>query len=226
MELKEKFKIHREVVDSITTLDDTEKELLYSALNIHGHFCGGMPMGYLAGLAGLKALGTTRELSMDKEVIVYVGDHHAGGCFADGVQFSTGCTFGKGIMSKDPRGKWAYMLIDKKNKKAVKVTVRPEIIQAAFNAPFITKFRIKGIPPAEVDQDVAKAAFLGLFNKKLEEIVKVEGPFDYDPGKGGSCFNLAFCDKCGDAVAENYLRVEDEKKVCLDCFTFTHLIER
>ena len=222
----ERFKIHREVVDSIKTLDDTEKELLYSALNVHGHFCGGMPMGYLAGLAGLKALGTTRELSMDKEVIVYVGDHHAGGCFADGVQFATGCTFGKGVMSKDPRGKWAYMLIDKKNKKAVKVTVRPEIMKAAYEAPFITKYRINGVPPAEVDQKVAKEAFLGLFNKKFEEIVRIEGPFDYDPGKGDSCFNLAFCEKCGDAVAENYLRVEDGKKVCLDCFKYTNLIER
>ena len=216
----EMFKLHREIVDGIKTLDENEKEFLYSALNIHGHFCGGMPMGYLAGLAGLKALNTTRELSMDKEVVVFVGEHHAGGCFADGVQFATGCTFGKGIMSKDPRGKWAYMLIDRKNQKAIKVTVRPEIMKAAFEAPFITKYRIKGVPPAEVDKDVSIPAFLGLFNKPLDEIVKIEGPFDYEVDKTPSCFNLAFCEKCKDAVAENYLRVENSKKVCIDCFTY------
>ncbi len=220
----EMFKIHREVVNSIQTLDENEKELLYSALNIHGHFCGGMPMGYLAGLAGLKALGTTRELSMDKEVIVFVGDHHAGGCFADGVQFATGCTFGKGVMRKEPKGKWSYLLIDKNQKKAVKVTVKPQIMKAAYEAPFIKEYRIKGIPPAKVDQGVAKAAFLGLFSKPLNEIVRVEGPFDYEPESGKSSFNLAFCEVCGDAVAENYLRVEDGKKVCLDCFSYAGLV--
>ncbi len=222
--MKEYFSNHKAIVESITSLDESEKELLYSALNIHGHFCGGMPMGYLAGLAGLKALGVTRELSMDKEVIVYVGDHHAGGCFADGVQFATGCTFGKGIMKKEPMGKWAYLLIDKKAKRAVKVTVKPEIMQAAFDAPFIKEYRIKGIPPAQVDQEVAKKAFLGLFGKPLEEIVRVEGPFDYQPENAKSSFNLAFCEKCSDAVAENYLRVEDGKKVCLECFSFARLI--
>ncbi len=216
----DRFAKHREIVNSITTLDDTEKELLYSALNIHGHFCGGMPMGYLAGLAGLKALGAPRELNMDKEVIIFVGDHHAGGCFADGVQFATGCTFGKGIMRKEPKGKWCYLLIDKKNEKAVKVTVKPEIMKAAFNSPFIKNYRTKGIPPTEVDQEVAIKAFLGLFSKPFEEIVNIEGPFDYKVDKTPSSHNLAFCEKCGDAVAENYLRVEDGKKVCLDCFTY------
>ncbi len=217
------FKRHREIVDKIESLDENEKEFLYSALNIHGHFCGGMPMGYLAGLAAMKALGVTRELSMDKMVIVGIGDHHAGGCFADGVQFATGCTFGKGIMEKDPKGKWSAVLIDKKREKAVKVTVRPEILKAAYDAPFIKNYRIKGIPPAEVDSKVSIPAFLGLFSKPLDEIVKIEGPFDYKTDKTPSSFNLGFCEICGDAVAENYLRVENNKKVCLDCFTYKTL---
>ncbi|MGB9732006.1 MULTISPECIES: TraR/DksA C4-type zinc finger protein [Calditerrivibrio] len=28
------------------------------------------------------------------------------------------------------------------------------------------------------------------------------------------------CESCGDAVAENYLRVTDVKKICLDCFQY------
>ncbi len=217
------FKDHREIVDRIEGLDENEKEFLYSALNIHGHFCGGMPMGYLAGLAAMKALGVTRELSMDKMVIVDIGDNHAGGCFADGVQFSTGCTFGKGIMKKNPKGKWAATLVDKKTAKAVKVTVKPEIMQAAYNAPFIKDYRIKGIPPADVDSKVSVPAFLGLFAKPFDEIFRIDGPFDYEIDKTPSSFNLGFCEICGDAVAENYLRVENGNKVCPDCFTYKNI---
>ncbi len=217
------FKKHREIVDSIKNLDENEKEYLYSALNIHGHFCGGMPMGYLAGLAAMEALGVTRELSMDKIAFVHVGDHHAGGCFADGFQFATGCTFGKGVMEKDQKGKWSATLVDKKTSKAVTVTVKPEIMQAAFNAPFITKYRINGVPPAEVDPEVSVPAFLGLFSNKPEDIVNIKGPFDYELDKTPSCFNLSFCEVCGDAVAENYLKVENGKKVCIDCAVHKNL---
>ncbi len=217
------FRKHREVVEGIASLSEEEKELLYSALNIHGHFCGGMPMGYLAGLAGLRALGVERERDMDKVVIIYVGTQHAGGCFADGVQFSTGCTFGKGIMVKKPLGKWSFTLCDAKTRRAVRVTVRPEILKHAFNAPFIREYRFKGIPPTQVDQEVSLKAFLGLFSKPLNEIVAVKGPFEYLLEREKSSFNLSFCEVCGDAVAENYLRIEDGKHVCLDCFSYKGL---
>ncbi|MGC8769290.1 FmdE family protein [Calditerrivibrio sp.] len=56
---------------------------------MHGHVCGGMLMGYVAGLSALKALNVERERNMDKMVIIKVGDKHAVGFFADGVQFMT-----------------------------------------------------------------------------------------------------------------------------------------
>ena len=118
------FNERREFIKSIPNLTDEEKELLYSALNMHGHICGGMPLGFMAGKTALKALGSERESNMDKMVIVFSGERHAAGCFADGVQFATGCTFGKGLMKKEPKGKFSFMLIDKVNEKAVQVTIK------------------------------------------------------------------------------------------------------
>ncbi|BAI80173.1 conserved hypothetical protein [Deferribacter desulfuricans SSM1] len=214
------FDKHREIVNSIENLTDEEREFLYSALNMHGHICGGMPMGYVAGLAALKALGTSRERNMDKFVIINVGDKHAAGCFADGVQFATGCTFGKGIMKKEAKGKWTFTLVDKVNEKAVKVKIKPELLQKAFQAPFITEYRIKGVRPTDVPAEVATPAFKRPFSLKLEDIVEIEGPFDFKVPKGKSCFNLVICESCGDAVAENYTRLVDGKKVCPDCFPY------
>ncbi len=61
----------------------------------HGHKCPAMPMGLIAGLAAMKALGIER--SKDKELFVEAetGSGHAAGCFLDGVMTATGCTYGK-----------------------------------------------------------------------------------------------------------------------------------
>ena len=213
------FNERREFIKSIPNLTDEEKELLYSALNMHGHICGGMPLGFMAGKTALKALGSERESNMDKMVIVFSGERHAAGCFADGVQFATGCTFGKGLMKKEPKGKFSFMLIDKVNEKAVQVTIKAEVMLKAFESPFV-QMRKKGIKPTEIPQDIAKQMFQRPFNANPDDLFIVKGPFDFKVPKGKACFNLVVCEKCGDVVAENYIKLEDGKKVCIDCWSF------
>ncbi len=215
------FKENREMVNSIDNLEDSEREILYSAINIHGHACGGMPMGFVAGMAALKALGIERERNMDTIAIVEAGNGHAAGCFVDGVQFATGCTFGKGIMKKEPKGKWSFRLINKKTSKGVKVTLRPEIMAKAFAAPFITDYRAKGINPTDIPAEIGRPGFTRLFGLLHEQVVKVDGPFDVDLPKVTPCFATVLCSVCGDTVAENYARVENSLAVCADCCNYT-----
>ncbi len=214
------FDKHRAIVNSIEGLNESEREFLYSALNIHGHVCGGMPMGYVAGLAALKALGAERERNMDKMVIINTGNGHAAGCFADGVQFATGCTFGKGIMKKEPKGKWTFLLIDKKEGKAVKVILKNEVLRKAFSAPFITEYRSKGVNPTDIPSEIAEPGFKRPFSLKLEDVVEIEGPFDFKLEKKKPCFNLVECSVCGHVMAENYAKMEDGKPVCVDCINY------
>ena len=213
------FAQRKEMIGKVKGLTEEEKELLYSALNMHGHVCGGMPMGFVAGKAALKALGVEREPNMDKMVIVYSGERHAAGCFADGVQFATGCTFGKGIMKKEAKGKFSFMLVDKVNEKAVQVTIKPEVMLKAFQSPFV-KMRKEGVKPTDIDQELANTMFNNPFNADPENLFIIKGPFDFKVPKGKACFNLVVCEKCGDAVAENYMKLEDGKKVCIDCWNF------
>ena len=213
------FEKRKNFIKTIPGISEEEKELLYSALNMHGHICGGMPLGFKAGLAALKALNAKREPNMDKMVIVFSGERHAAGCFADGVQFATGCTFGKGLMKKEPKGKFSFLLIDKVNEKAVQVTIKPEVMLNAFKSPFV-EMRKKGIKPTEIPEDLAQNMFKRPFSLKDEDLSIIKGPFDFSIPKGKSCFNLVTCEKCGDAVAENYIKLEDGKKVCIDCWSF------
>lgn len=211
------FEETREIVNSLENLDEAEREILYSAVNIHGHACGGMPMGFVAGVAALKALGIERERNMDAIAIVEVGNGHAAGCFVDGVQFATGCTFGKGVLKKEPKGKWSFRLIDRRAARAVKVTVRPEVLAKAFAAPFITEYRSKGVNPTDIPAELGRAGFTRPFGLPAEDVVTIEGPFDVELPRRTPCFTTVLCARCGDTVAENYARLEGGQVVCPDC---------
>ena len=57
-----------------------------------------------------------------------------------------------------------------------------------------------------------------LHSLKDEEIFDVK-PVTFALPKEARIFNSYVCEKCGELVAESFLRVEDGKKVCLDCFS-------
>lgn len=191
--------------------------LFESAFFIHGHICGGMPLGYRAGLAALKALSAERELNMAKMVVVETGTGHAAGCFADGVQMSTGCTFGKGLIRRTDYGKWALNLVHKATRKAVRVSARAELIEASFASPFV-KMRHQGVAPTEVPLQISEGLVENLLAKSDEDLFVVSGVFEYSlPETPPSSFNLVRCSVCGEAVAENKARLKDGKPVCLPC---------
>jgi formylmethanofuran dehydrogenase subunit E len=190
---------------------------LTSAFFIHGHVCGGMPLGFRAGWAALKALGAERELNMAKVVVVETGTGHAAGCFADGAQMSTGCTFGKGLIERAEYGKWALNLIERSSRKAVRVSVRPDVMQASFNSPFV-KMRHEGVPPTEVPLEISTALVDGLLAKPEEDLFVVSDVFEYPlPQSPAATFNLVTCTACGEVVAENKVRLKDGKPLCLPC---------
>ena len=67
--------------------------LLDTAAQLHGHYCPGLAFGVKAGHAGLKRLGFDN--TGMEELIAVV---ECKNCFVDGVQMSTGCSFGNNAM--------------------------------------------------------------------------------------------------------------------------------
>jgi formylmethanofuran dehydrogenase subunit E len=192
-------------------------ETLEASFLIHGHICGGMPLGFRAGVVALKAMGIEREANMAHLVFVETGTGHAAGCFADGAQTATGCTFGKGLIERTEYGKWALNLVDTATRKAVRVSVKPEVMKAALASPFV-KMRHQGVPPTEVPLDVSRPLVEKLMGKSDEELFTVSDVFEYAlPTKTASCFDTVNCSRCGELVAENKVRVKEGKPVCLPC---------
>lgn len=81
--------------------------------------------------------------------IVEIAEDHGGMCFGDGVQYTTGCTFGKGNIDKEPYGKLAFTLIDKNTNRSVRVSYKPTLQKQIAESPFMQK-RGLGVMPDEI----------------------------------------------------------------------------
>jgi formylmethanofuran dehydrogenase subunit E len=191
--------------------------ILEASFIIHGHVCGGMPLGFRAGLTALRTLGAERESNMAKLVFVETGTGHAAGCFADGVQMSTGCTFGKGLIQKTGYGKWALNLMEKSSRRAVRVAVKAEVMKRSFESPFV-KMRHQGVAPTDIPLDISRSLVEGLLARKDDELFAASEIFEYPlPAAPVPCFNLVTCQGCGEAVAENKACLKDGKTFCQPC---------
>lgn len=214
---KEVLELFHEIGTHAAHLGEDWDKVLESALIIHGHLCGAMPLGFRAGRLALKALNAEREPNMAKVALVETGSAHAAGCFVDGIQLATGCTFGKGLVQKLEYGKWAVTIAIKKDGKAVRVSVKPEAVQAMFDGKFMDHRR-EGIPPAEVPREFILEPFIKTITRPDVEFLEVSDIFTYNfPPSPKPSFNIARCEICGEMVAENKLRVRDGKKVCIPC---------
>ena len=108
-------------------------------------------------------------------------------------------------------------LVDIATRKAVRVSVKPEVMKSALASPFV-KMRHQGVPPTEVPLDVSRPLVEKLLGRSNEELFTVSGLFEYAlPARTASCFETVNCSRCGELVAENKVRLKEGKPVCLPC---------
>ena len=193
------------------------KELLDIAFKFHGHKCPAMPLGLRAGLAAMKKLGVKR--ASNKELFCYLetGPSHAMMCFGDGVQVATGCTYGKGNIEKLNYSKTGFILIDVKNKKAVRVVVNPEFQKKGLSSEFV-QLREKGIHPADIPPEIVNPLIENIMKQPDEVLFKISEVFNYDlKGRKGT-FEWYECENCGEIVFIHGIRIKNNRKVCISCF--------
>lgn len=193
-----------------------DKQILMDTLTFHGHKCWASTAGVRIGLAALDALGATRSGAKSLHAIVEYGDHHGAMCFGDGIQYSTGCTFGKGNIDKNPQGKLAVTLIDKANKKAVRVAYKPTLQKQIKESPFMQK-RSAGIPPTQIPEEEQWQLVNLIWDAPQGQIMTIGPVVDYNWSEPAEIIRFATCEGCGELVAEPYLRVVEGKPLCMAC---------
>ncbi|RMD59783.1 MAG: formylmethanofuran dehydrogenase [Nitrospirae bacterium] len=198
-------------------MSNKEKEILDAAFKFHGHMCWASAVGVRAGLAALRKLGVKRTgVSSELHCIVEIGDRHGAQCFADGVQYATGCTLGKANIEKAGWGKLALTLIDKKKERAVRVSYKPTRHKMIAESAFMKK-RAMGIPPTEIPEEDAWQVVNIVWEAPEDEVLKIGEVEPYPYEDYGEIMGLKPCESCGELVSVAYLRVVGDKHVCIPC---------
>lgn len=94
----------------------------------HAHVCPRQVLGVRIALAGAAALGLALPRT-DKRLLVIV---ETDGCFADGIEVTTGCTMGHRTLRLADYGKIAATFADAKTGAAVRVAPRLDVRERAY----------------------------------------------------------------------------------------------
>ena len=130
------------------------EEFLSGAVEFHGHLGPYLVLGLKAGLYANQIFG--RE-PMKTEAFIQSKTTPPQSCFADGVQFTTGCTLGKGNISlKEGEG---LLVTFKKNSQKLTLKLKKGIIEEINSLP----------DQEEAWEDLA----MDLYQREIEEIFEI-----------------------------------------------------
>lgn len=166
------------------------QELWDRCVEFHGHECPGLAIGFRASEIARDKMDV--KFSRDEE-IVCITENNA--CGVDAVQFITSCTIGKGNLIFKDTGKMAFTFISRIRGEGFRIMLKP------INSEMERKDKQDYILQGPVNE---------LF--KIEEI-------DIELPEKARIFTTIICDSCGEGAAEHKIRLQGEKKVCLDCFS-------
>jgi len=193
-----------------------DKEILLDTLKFHGHRCWASVAGVRLGLAALRALDVPRSAGTQLYAIVETGEDHGGMCFGDGIQYTTGCTFGKGNIRKQPLGKLAVTLIDKATDRAVRVSYKPTL-QPQIAASAFMQQRAAGVSPDEIPEADQMELVNLVWNAPESDVLTVGEIFSYPHNWLPEVMGFRKCDSCGELVAHAYLRAVGDRLMCIPC---------
>lgn len=169
------------------------KELWKKAVAFHGHECPGLAIGVRACEIVMDTLDIG---ASDDEAIVCVTENDA--CGVDGVQALLSCTFGKGNLIYRDTGKQAFSFFERKSGKKLRLVLKPFTgnMSRAERQAFILE------APAEAVFNIGQPKFT------LPESARI--------------FTTIKCEICSEGAPEHKMRLQEGKKVCVDCFnTYT-----
>ena len=166
-----------------------DKKMLWEkAIAFHGHTCPGITIGYQAALYAIELL----DLSFSKdEDIVCISENDA--CGVDAIQAILGCSIGKGNLLFHMTGKQAFHFYDRKRGKSVRLILKNY--------------------PANMTKEERLHYYLSLEPQDMFAVMesKIALP------QTAKLFDSYVCECCGEVTAANWIRIQDGKKLCLDC---------
>lgn len=178
-------------------MNKINNELWEKSKEFHGHECPGLTIGYRAALYAIDLLGLSLGgggnagcLSKDED-IVCITENDA--CGVDAIQVIMGCSVGKGNLLFHMTGKQAFSFYNRKTGKSVRLVLKKK-------------------------QDMDRQqSFVHYHTCSSEDMFDVKETTIELPERA-RIFTSFVCDSCGETAGANWVRLSEDKKLCLDCY--------
>ena len=165
-----------------------ERELWEKCAAFHGHECGGLTIGYKAALYAIELLDL--RFSPDEQVVC-VTENDA--CGVDAIQVILGCSVGKGNLLFHLRGKQAFSFYNRATGRSVRLVLKDK--------------------PQGMSRQESFAYYQSLSPRDMSDVKETTITLP----ESARIFQAVKCECCGETTAENMIRLENGRKLCLDC---------
>ena len=191
-----------------------EQRLLDEAIRFHGHSCPGLAIGIRAAEAALNEMAGVSQADL---VCVAETDM----CGVDGIQFLTGCTYGKGNFLHRDYGKMAFSFYNKKSGKGIRLVFRQEARgELDGEMPLLmAKSARETITEEEQNrlQQLRKEMQERLMTLPLGDLFTVQQLHQRAPRPARILESLV-CQECGESTMESRTRRFAGRTLCIPCF--------
>lgn len=166
-----------------------KKQLWEKCVAFHGHECGGLTIGYKAALYAIDLLEL--RFSTDEQVVC-ISENDA--CGVDAIQVILGCSIGRGNLLFHMTGKQAFTFYNRKTSKSIRLVLKRK--------------------PHNMTREESFRYYQGLEPKDMFEVkkTKIELP------EQARIFDSYICNSCGETTGANWIRLQREEKLCVDCY--------
>jgi formylmethanofuran dehydrogenase subunit E len=206
----------RQEIEEAIADNNLSKLLLFSGM-LHGHFCPYSAIGVKAAARAVRELGV-KSTGMEETIAIVETNN----CFSDGVQLTTGCSFGNNALIYRDYGKTAFTLA-KRTGEAIRIAVKADSEFLEEREPEVMALFQKVVKEragTTEDEQQLKEMWRELSFKLLE--ITDEELFDIQRVQinmpaYARIFASVKCSICGENVMEPRARLKDSKLVCIQC---------
>lgn len=205
---------NRNVSERAVTDEPLPQSTIDEIVAFHGHMCPGLALGIQAARVAVREIGAHAQ---DEEVVATVETDM---CAVDGIQFLTGCTFGKGNLVHRDYGKNAYTFWRRSDGKAIRISGRPGVRRREpEHQELFEKANAGEATPAERERlqqlhHERSAVILATPPEELFTVLPVDDP----PPRRSRVHVSVNCDSCGEETMETRIRLLRNRRLCPECF--------
>ena len=199
---------------TLTDVAETfDQKAIDEVVRFHGHQCPGLAIGIQAGRLALREIGSH---SPDEEVVAVVETDM---CAVDGIQYLTGCTFGKGNLIHRNWGKNAYTFFRRSDGKAVRIAPKARTWMSPEQQEL--QARVRAGDGTQADEarlrELREEWTHHILNAPLDDLFTVTEVHEEVPHRARLHASVD-CGECGESVMETRIRKLGGRDLCIPCW--------